>query len=115
MNIGPHSSRSVGGLMTCTCPQRWPALLPRSRYHRPPGHCSITMGNGLPSGICPPGPISSSIASNAISIGAAISISLVMLMVWISCSTSLIDMLIPPQRNCPALRIALSPCARRAP
>ena len=40
MNIGPLSSSSTGGLITCTCPQRWPMPLPRSRNHRPPGHCS---------------------------------------------------------------------------
>ena len=49
----------------------------------------------------------SSIASNAISIGAAISISLLMLNGRDSCSTSLIDMLIPPPWNCPAPWIAL--------
>ena len=73
---GPQISRSVGRLMTCTWPQRWPELLPRSRYQRPPGHGSIFIGNGLPPGICPSGPSSSSMASKAMSIGAEISISL---------------------------------------
>ncbi len=61
----------------------------------------MTIGNGLPSIISPPGPISSRIASNAISIGAAISISLRMLMIWMSCSTIPVDMLISPCRVCP--------------
>src|SRR5262249_38890722 len=76
MGIGPHSSRSVGGLITCTCPQRCPELLPRSRYQRPPGQGSIFIGNGLPPGICPSAPSSSRTASKVSSIGAAISISL---------------------------------------
>ena len=38
--MGPLSSSSTGGLITCTCPHRWPMPLPRSRNQRPPGHCS---------------------------------------------------------------------------
>src|SRR5829696_1889987 len=70
MNIGPHSSISAGGLITWTWPQRWPALLPRSRNHRPPGNASSTNGNGLPSGISLSGPSSASTASHTIACGA---------------------------------------------
>src|SRR6516162_8823573 len=62
--------------MTCTWPHRWPELLPRSRYQRPPGHGSNFMGNGLPSGIWLSEPSWSRTASKVISIGAAMSISL---------------------------------------
>src|SRR5262249_30234999 len=74
--IGPQISRSVGGLITCTCPHRCPALLPRSRNQRPPGHGSIFRESNLPLGICPSGPSSSSTASKVTSRGAAILISL---------------------------------------
>src|SRR5262245_19337447 len=50
MKSGPQISSSVGRLIACTCPQRWPFLPPRSRNHRPPGHGSSVIGNGLPSG-----------------------------------------------------------------
>src|SRR6516165_5607343 len=53
---GPQISRSVGGLMTCTWPQRWPELLPRSRYQRPPGHGSIFIGTACRRASALPGP-----------------------------------------------------------
>ena len=37
-------------LIACTTPQKCPLLSPRSRNHRPPGHASIVMRMGLPSG-----------------------------------------------------------------
>src|SRR5206468_260166 len=60
MNIGPQISSSVGGLMTWMWPQKWPALFPVSRSHRPPGQASSLSGIGLPSGIRLSGPSSAS-------------------------------------------------------
>src|SRR5437764_8974074 len=72
---GPESSMSFGGLMTCTCPQKWPVLLPRSRNQRPPGQASILKGKGLPSGISLSGPSWARTHSKAISMGASMKIS----------------------------------------
>src|ERR1700759_1150774 len=51
MKRGPTISRRVGRLMACTWPHKWPLLLPRSRYQRPPGQGSSFMGIAVPSGI----------------------------------------------------------------
>src|SRR5258705_4664005 len=65
----------LGGLMTCTWPQRWPVLLPRSRNQRPPGQASSLKGKGLPSGIWLSGPSCSRMDSKAMSMGASMKIS----------------------------------------
>src|SRR5882762_7134814 len=65
----------LGGLMTCTWPQRWPVLLPRSRNQRPPGQASILKGKGLPSGISLSGPSWARTDSKAMSMGASMKIS----------------------------------------
>ena len=67
MNSGPVISSSVGRLIACTCPQRCPLSSPRSRNQRPPGHASIAIGNGCPSGVSLRRPICSSSASNVAS------------------------------------------------
>ena len=51
MKRGPQNSIKCGGLIDCTCAQRWPVLLPKSRNQRPPGHNSIFIG------VSPPGPL----------------------------------------------------------
>src|SRR6266487_4079733 len=61
--------------MTCTWPQRWPVLLPRSRNQRPPGQAAILKGKGLPSGISLSGPSWARTHSKAMSIGASMKIS----------------------------------------
>src|SRR5580693_9694633 len=69
MNNGPVISSRVGRLIACTDPQKCPLLLPRSRYHLPPGQASIFMGKGLPSGVSLCGPICSSNALKVVSSG----------------------------------------------
>src|SRR6185312_15896237 len=97
---GPQISSSVGGLITCTWPQRCPELFPVSRNHRPPGHGSSLNGNGLPSGIWLSGPSCSSIASKAISIGAAISSSRRISNVSTdACSVTMVLLLLPLLRG----------------
>lgn len=100
VNIGPHISRSVGGLITCTCPKRRLALWPRSRNQRPPGQGSITSGNDVPSGSSADRPSSSNTASNTISGGAAIVTSCEMVMVGIARLPVIIDMLESPIQQC---------------
>ena len=48
---GPVISSSVGRLIACTCPHRWPLPSPRSRNQRPPGHASMVIGIGGRSGV----------------------------------------------------------------
>src|ERR1700675_262213 len=78
MNNGPLISSSVGRLIACTCPQTWPLLSPKSRYHLPPGHASSFMGIGVPSVISLCGPSCSSSAVKVASSGARTWISSVM-------------------------------------
>src|SRR5690348_1196178 len=70
MNKGPVISSSVGRLMACTTPQKWPLLSPRSRYHLPPGHASSFIGIGPLLGPSLWGPSCSSSAANVVSSGA---------------------------------------------
>jgi hypothetical protein len=67
MNSGPLISSSVGRLMACTTPQKWPLLPPKSRYHRPPGHGSSFIGIGLSSAVSLHGPSCSNNAANVAS------------------------------------------------
>src|SRR5229473_3370436 len=70
MNNGPVISSSVGRLMACTTPQKWPLLSPRSRYHLPPGQASSFIGMGLSSAVSLNGPSCSNSAANVASSGA---------------------------------------------
>src|SRR5436190_17610103 len=67
MKSGPVTSSSVGRLIACTCPQKCPLSSPRSRYQRPPGRASSTMGIGTPATPVLPGPICSRSASKVAS------------------------------------------------
>src|SRR5205807_9194715 len=67
MKRGPATSSSVGFLIACTTPQKWPLPSPRSRNHRPPGQGSSFMGRGVPSGVSLYGPSCSSNAVNVVS------------------------------------------------
>src|SRR5216684_3278976 len=93
---GPLISSSVGRLIACTCPQKWPLLSPRSRYHLPPGHGSSFIGSGLFSATSLCGPSCSINVANVTSIGACTRISSVMLSVIFSIADS-VEIIIPPE------------------
>src|SRR6185312_4863753 len=97
MNSGPLISSSVGRLIACTWPHRCPLLSPRSRNHLPPGHGSIFIGKGLPSGVSPSGPICSSSAAKVVSRLARTWISLIMTIVKFSSADAVAsDDILPP-------------------
>src|SRR5260370_6837942 len=95
INSGRQISSSVGGLIACTLPQKCPAPLPRSRYHRPPGHASSFIGIRPTPGASFSGPICSSMVSNTTSIGAAISSSFKISSACTVCSLIVAAMLPP--------------------
>src|SRR5256885_683739 len=98
MISGPLISSSVGRLIACTCPQKWPLLSPRSRYHLPPGHASSFMGTALFSANSLRGPSCSSSAAKVASSGARTWISSVMFSVKSSIFVT-VEIMISPCRQ----------------
>ena len=82
MNSGPQISSSAGRLMLCTNPHRCPLSPPSSRYQRPPGCGSRTIGSGVPSGVSLSRPICATSDANVCSSDARTVISSVMVNVW---------------------------------
>src|SRR5579871_5286576 len=110
--VGPTSSKTFGGLITCTCPQRCPVLFPVSRNHRPPGHGSSFMFISFI------GPCGSSSVSNTMSAGAAMKVSLTTFNVLISVSPAIAFLLrfgFIPRRGATRFRIAPGFACRALP
>ena len=97
MNSGPQISSSAGRLMLCTNPQRCPLSPPRSRYQRPPGCVSRTIGSGLPSGVSLSRPICAMSDSNVCSSDARTLISSVIVNVWFSEAGAVVVIVSPPR------------------
>src|SRR5260370_3766862 len=95
MKSGAQISSSVGGLIACTLRQKCPAPLPRSRYHRPPGHASSFIGIRPTPGASFSGPLCSSMVSTTTSIGAAIAASFKISSACSVCSVIVAAMLPP--------------------
>src|SRR5271165_597539 len=95
----------VGCLRACTCPHKCPLFSPRSRYHLPPGHASIFIGSGLPSGVSLCGPICSSNVANVLSSEAWTRTSFVRFSVRLSI-VCIVAVMISPSTEIPIRRAA---------
>ena len=84
INRGPRISSRTGRLMLCTNPRRCPLSPPRSRYQRPPGRGSSTIGSGMPSGVSFSRPICAIKEAKVCSSVARTRISSVTVNVWLA-------------------------------